>query len=102
MRPLRPEGGDDGMARGFERAGELLDVGRALWRRREEMKQGAVMPEIKGAWRQLHVRDIADEPVNACADRTEPSAIRETSRDTPFPLAASRMAPGRSPPSDRA
>ena len=50
------------MTADWNRSGQQRDVGDAVGRLREEMEDGAVVPQVASVWRELNLGDIADEP----------------------------------------
>ena len=61
-RSLRSERTDDDVASGPNGGSDLPDIGGALFRRDQKMKDGAVVPQVVSVWRELNLGDIADEP----------------------------------------
>lgn len=60
------EGGDDHMTTGLNRAKDSLDVRMTILRRCEEVKYGAVMPDIVGVYRKSGICDVRLDPMH-CA-----------------------------------
>ena len=68
-RAFRPEGADDDVASGPNCGSHLPNVGRALFRQRQEVKHCAVVPHVISVWRKVNARDISDEPRNLLCGR---------------------------------
>ena len=68
------KGGEDHVAAGTECACDLLDVGRAIVGRGEEVKDGAVMPETEVVLREFCGEDVGGEPGDLCCGGAEAGA----------------------------
>lgn len=61
---LRAEGADDDMSAALHGFGHIADVGQALGTFRQEVKDGAVVPNVVRAWFKRGIGDIGDEPLH--------------------------------------
>ena len=58
------EGAEDDVAAGLDCVGELADVGAAIVGGGEEVKDGAVVPEVVCGGCEFGLGDVGDEPVD--------------------------------------
>jgi len=67
-------------------AGNLLDVGKTVLRRRKEMENRSIMPEVVGMWLQLAFQDIADQPTHLLRSQTQsvPRNFDRSRRDVEY------------------
>lgn len=62
QRALGAEGADDHMASGFEGRGDCADISKPFLWRGEEVKDGAIVPDIKRTCGKAGLQDISVQP----------------------------------------
>src|SRR5581483_6338733 len=95
-RPFRPEGADNYMTSGLDRAGYLANIRNALFRRCQKVEHCTVVPHMVGAGLQRRLRDVSDEPMDTFRGRPEPLLVRidgslRNIKDTDVPVSASKQ-----------
>ena len=73
---LWSEGADDDVASGFDRMGDLADVGGAVGRGGEEVKDGAVVPDVVVGGLELDSGDVRCHPMDKLCGFSQASPVR--------------------------